>query len=344
MKVLSNKIIIKKIQAAKNFFLPTSENKFYPRVFEGSFLINFLIVLIALKGTAVLILGGFPKNDFFADLTKSAIVELTNHDRQQAGLAPLKEDPVLERAALMKANDMMSKGYFDHTSPQGTTPWYWFDASGYNYQYAGENLAIGFIDSNEVNNAWLASPTHRANIMDSNYQDIGIAVLTGDFQGKSTTIIVQLFGKPIDNFYSAPHISSTVDTKNTAVDNNFNFNNNTFAATAALNINAFTPRALEFSKLGAAAASILQRPNPASLSYQLAVFWQKGYFTASQFFIYFSLLAVIILLIINFAMKANFANREALFKIAGFIIVAGVFLAIDKQTILAILPHLAMIK
>ncbi len=332
------------MRAAKNFFLPTPENKFHAPVFDGSFLINFLIVLIILKGTAALILSGFSQNDFFADLTKSTIIELTNRDRQEAGLAPLKENPVLERAALMKANDMMSKGYFDHISPQGTTPWYWFDASGYNYHYAGENLAIGFIDSDEVNNAWLASPAHRANIMDSNYQDIGVAVLSGNFEGNPTTIIVQLFGKPMNDFYSTPHVLPATDAKNTAVDNNSNLGNNTFAAAAALNIDAFTPKALEFSNLGATALGILQRPNPASLSYQLAVFWQKGYFTVTQFLIYFSLLSAIILLIINFALKADFTNRETLFKITGFIIVTAVFLAVDKQTILAILPHLAMIK
>jgi len=70
----------------------------------------------------------------------------------------------------------------------------------------------------------------------------------------------------------------------------------------------------------------------------------KGYFTVTQFLIYFSLLSAIILLIINFALKADFTNRETLFKITGFIIVVAVFLAVDKQTILAILPHLAMIK
>lgn len=112
----------------------------------------------------------------------------------QTGLPPLSENPVLDRAAALKAADMMQKNYFAHTSPDGTDPWHWFKVSGYNYRFAGENLAIGYVDSQEVNQAWLDSPTHRANILNRNYKEIGIAVLQGSFQGAKTTVVVQEFG------------------------------------------------------------------------------------------------------------------------------------------------------
>jgi len=87
---------------------------------------------------------GFPQNEFYADLTKSSLVDLTNRNRATFNLPPLKESPQLDAAAYLKALDMEKNGYFAHTSPTGITPWYWFDQVGYNYRYAGENLAIGF--------------------------------------------------------------------------------------------------------------------------------------------------------------------------------------------------------
>ena len=61
----------------------------------------------------------------------------------------------------MKAQDMATLGYFAHVSPDGKTPWYWIEKVGYDYQYAGENLAINFSDSKDVTNAWMASPLHK---------------------------------------------------------------------------------------------------------------------------------------------------------------------------------------
>jgi len=104
----------------------------------------------------------------------------------------------LDAAAKQKAEDMFQNNYFSHFSPTGVSPWYWINKSGYNYHYAGENLAMNFIDSEEVVRAWLNSPGHRENLLNKNYQDIGIAVLPADFskQGINQPIVVQLFGSP----------------------------------------------------------------------------------------------------------------------------------------------------
>ncbi len=92
---------------------------------------------------------------------------------------------------------MSTKGYFAHTSPEGITPWYWFTQAGYHFVFAGENLAIDFTESQDVENAWLNSPAHRANILDSRFTEIGIAVKDGIYQGQPTTYVVQMFGKPV---------------------------------------------------------------------------------------------------------------------------------------------------
>ena len=97
----------------------------------------------------------------------------------------------------MKASDMATSGYFAHISPRGLTPWYWLEQVGYNYQYAGENLAINFTDSQDVTNAWMASPEHRANIEKGQYTEVGTGVATGMYQGKQAIFVAQDFANPL---------------------------------------------------------------------------------------------------------------------------------------------------
>jgi len=85
-----------------------------------------------------------------AEVISAVLADLTNGERQTQNLPILTVSPLLNEAAEMKATDMATKGYFAHTSPEGKTPWYWLEQAGYNYQYAGENLAINFSDSKDV--------------------------------------------------------------------------------------------------------------------------------------------------------------------------------------------------
>jgi hypothetical protein len=91
---------------------------------------------------------------------------------------------------------MAKNSYFAHVSPSGLNSWYWFKQAGYSFSYAGENLAVDFTDSDAVNQAWLDSPTHRANILNGHYTEIGIATAEGTFEGHPTTFVVQMFGRP----------------------------------------------------------------------------------------------------------------------------------------------------
>jgi len=122
------------------------------------------------------------------------IISLTNEFREKNNLPPLKENQLLNRAAEEKAKDMFKKGYFDHLGPDGITPWYWIKELGYQYKYAGENLAKGFSDNEKMVQALMHSPSHRKNILNEKYQDIGIAAISGDFKDEGEkTIVVQLF-------------------------------------------------------------------------------------------------------------------------------------------------------
>lgn len=108
----------------------------------------------------------------------------------------LKTNPVLVAAAQAKANDMAAKGYFAHVSPEGLDPWHWFKEAGYSFDYAGENLAIDFSDSADVERAWMNSMAHRENILNSRFSEIGIATAEGLYQGHATIFVVQEFGAP----------------------------------------------------------------------------------------------------------------------------------------------------
>lgn len=131
-----------------------------------------------------------------AAVISSVLVELTNVDRTSQGLATLKVNPLLTEVAEAKARDMATKGYFAHTSPEGLSPWHWFQEKGYAFSYAGENLAIDFSESADVQRAWMNSPTHRANIVGTRFTEIGIAVENGTYQGRPATFVVQVFGTP----------------------------------------------------------------------------------------------------------------------------------------------------
>jgi len=91
---------------------------------------------------------------------------------------------------------MFKNKYFSHYSPTGISPWDWIDKSGYDYYYAGENLAMNFLDTEEVIKGWLNSPSHRENLLNKDYKDMGIAVVSGDFnnEGINRILVVQMFG------------------------------------------------------------------------------------------------------------------------------------------------------
>ncbi|MEI6494922.1 MAG: CAP domain-containing protein, partial [bacterium] len=137
------------------------------------------------------------RNDqFLASVVSGSLVDLANADRAAERMTPLKQNRLLSRAAQLKAEDMARRGYFSHKSPEGLDPWVWFKKVGYNFLYAGENLAVNFYDSSDVQRAWMNSPTHRENILKNEYTEIGIGIAKGFYNGRETVFVVQFFGKP----------------------------------------------------------------------------------------------------------------------------------------------------
>lgn len=125
------------------------------------------------------------------------MLELTNGSRIEAGLAPLAINEKLAMAAREKADDMFKSQYFDHNNPSGKTPWDFIKSAGYEYGYAGENLAIDFISASGAHKALMESSSHRDNILNMNYTEIGIAVKEDIFEGNKSIIIVEEFASPL---------------------------------------------------------------------------------------------------------------------------------------------------
>lgn len=187
---------------------------FPKRFLQSNILLYCVILLLVLKIASSLVFINFPQNIFFADITKTALENFANQTRQSLGLRPLSENEKLNQAAMFKARNMVQNQYFSHTSPSGIAPWFWFKQAGYNYRYAGENLAVGFFESQDVYNAWLNSPSHKANIINPNYTEVGTAVLTG-FGQNNAIIVVQEFASPLPVKQVAPknNITQPVATK-----------------------------------------------------------------------------------------------------------------------------------
>lgn len=133
-----------------------------------------------------------------SSVDQQELIRLTNVEREKNGLPPVSEDSRLNAAAAEKAKNMFAENYWAHFSPSGKDPWGFINGAGYQFSYAGENLAKSFYQSDEVVKAWMASRTHKENILNKHYTNIGIAVMEGTLNGEKTTLVVQEFGAPVD--------------------------------------------------------------------------------------------------------------------------------------------------
>lgn len=183
-------------KVVRTYLIPHQDNNYKPKLFEYAGLSALLVVAV------IVFLGSVSVNKFVrntelgASVYASVLVDLTNESRTENDRPLLAINDKLTLAAQMKANDMAEKHYFAHTSPLGITPWFWLEEAHYSFTFAGENLAVDFTETQDVQNALYASPTHRENILDSRFREIGIATKTAFFEGRETTFVVEMFGTP----------------------------------------------------------------------------------------------------------------------------------------------------
>jgi uncharacterized protein YkwD len=178
-----------------SLFIPHASNNHRARILHHETLAFLIAILLFASFFFPSSFSPFSqKISAFADISLRELLNYTNQQRQLQGLKPLAENSELNVAAQRKAADMLTNNYWAHNSPSGTTPWSFISGAGYDYVYAGENLARGFNSAKDVVNAWMASPDHRANILSPNYRDVGFSVQHGQLSGEETFLVVQEFG------------------------------------------------------------------------------------------------------------------------------------------------------
>lgn len=192
----------------KNFFLPTEENSGLPILLSpfSLALLGVLSAFLLLSPTTIRVrqLAQLLSGPAFE---KTDVIRLVNSARSDAGLPALKENGVLDLAAKAKAEDMGIKEYFSHNSPDGKTPWDFINGAGYKYSAAGENLAMDFLTADSAHKALMSSPTHRANILNPVFTEIGVSVVQGTSGSRPTIYLVQHFGRPAVKTPQVPKIT-----------------------------------------------------------------------------------------------------------------------------------------
>ncbi len=346
-------------------FVLLKENDYNSKILSGNFLIYYLVFLFFLQFLIAPLSLLLPKGDLFCQISREAIIRLTNKERQEKELPKLKENKLLDEAAEMKAKDMFAKGYFDHRSPNGITPWFWFHRAGYNFKAAGENLGIGFLDSKEIFEAWNNSPGHKANIVSPYYTEIGVAVLTGNFKGKENTIVVQLFGskkiisglpkKKIvgkkEKILAENKFGKQAD-KNMAgrskngkkIEGNRQKNSNIGKnRTGGTNEENSDKSIREGEKVVKEANIYIEkletRGRKPSIAFLAIKFILLDYFGTIRKIIFYSMVMVFISLVSLFFMEAGKRNHKAMAKAVFFIILSLIFISLNKSFFLSFIPH-----
>jgi len=186
------------VDAIHHFFIPRHSNNFKAKLLHHDALTGYLIFALVLTISISVvqrdtgsILG------YATDISPTKLFELTNGERENEHLSTLTYNNNLAEAAREKALNMFKNNYWAHYGPNGETPWQFVLEAGYQYEYAGENLAKNFLFSDGVMEAWMDSETHRENILRDEYTEVGFAVVNGLLEGEETTLVVQMFGAPL---------------------------------------------------------------------------------------------------------------------------------------------------
>ncbi len=198
----------------KKYFIPHEENDFHPHLLHTKRAIFYGALFACMKAVLVVFALLLPTEAFLIPdvLSEQAkqIAAFTNSVREQKGLVALKSAQVLTRSASAKAEDMANNNYFSHTGPHKHTLAYFLGQAGYSYRVAGENLAMGFSDAQSVVDAWIKSPSHYSNLIDTDFSEIGVGVEAGYYNGQPTVYVAQHFGDPTKKSVSVEVSTSTV--------------------------------------------------------------------------------------------------------------------------------------
>lgn len=203
------------MNAFRNLFLPTERNGMVPSALSSMAFVAYIIVAAALVFSSHYVVG--LQLASLADAPTfgaKEIISLVNAARHSDGFSGLTVNLKLTQAASAKLDDMFANQYFAHFSPENRSPWDFFRAADYRYLAAGENLAMNFLSAQDAHIAFMQSATHRANILNSAFIEVGVAVRQGEFQKRPTIFIAEYFGRPratVPSAVSAPRADDAAD-------------------------------------------------------------------------------------------------------------------------------------
>jgi hypothetical protein len=183
----------------KKYFIPHEGNNYHPHILHAKRTIFYGLFFSALKIGLMFFVIFLPAEvfvlpDVLAEEQRQ-IIALTNDLRVEKGKAPLKDVNLLDLSSQHKADDMAAKEYFAHSN-DGKSVTSWMRGVGYKYEVAGENLAVGYSTADEVVAAWVNSPTHYSNLLDSDFSETGVGIAGGVYNGQPTVFIAQHFALP----------------------------------------------------------------------------------------------------------------------------------------------------
>ncbi|MDP4038479.1 MAG: CAP domain-containing protein [bacterium] len=231
----------------RHWFVPSRHNNHHPHIIRPYGLITIAVLILLVQVIFnFAVTGKFSVLGLSNNIDENSLTKLTNNERAKAGIAPLNINTTLSKAAKAKATDMLAKNYWSHYSPEGSSPWNFFQKSGYKYNFAGENLARNFSTSSGVMSGWMTSSGHKANILNPKYTDIGMAVVNGKMDGKDITLVVAFYGQPqgAENIATAASIGTNEQQANNSLQNT----SEQVAGTQASS-NESTPQAKNYSLL-----------------------------------------------------------------------------------------------
>lgn len=152
---------------------------------------------------------------YATETSGDALLSLTNQERSNNGAGALAINAKLSAAAQAKANDMAARNYWSHNTPDGNTPWTFIANAGYSYSRAGENLAYGFATSKDTITGWMNSPSHRENLLNTNYTEVGFGYTNAANYNNSgeETIVVAMYATPLASAAPAAKPAETAPPK-----------------------------------------------------------------------------------------------------------------------------------
>ena len=188
------------MQRLKDAFIPHEGNNYHPHVLHTKRAVLYAGVSLAVKIGAIVFVLALPKEAFLLpDVLleqKKELAILVDNVRKDRNLSVLSTSGKLEQSSQLKASDMVAQQYFSHTTPDGRGFSSFLKEVGYDYTVAGENLAMGFSSPKAVVDAWIASPLHYKNLADQEFNEQGLGIDSGVYEGKDTIFIAHHFGKP----------------------------------------------------------------------------------------------------------------------------------------------------